>query len=327
MESIRLRGFLMKDSKKEHRISDLKEMINNVTDEEDFEEDKELIDYLKEGHVENNDDNLEINDEFIYHPGNDDVDAINLEENPINEDYVIKAPKVKKSTGNDYDEYEDDLVGEISENFDNVIHAKIKGRSVFAMVGIVLGVIFIILSVFIFQSRSDRVVDNVVAGETSFMFVIFLIAGLFLLIYGIYKVFNIKNPFGSMTSKIDSIDNDDKKDDKTTPKEKPSPKVLPKSEIPLDKDSYKIGEFDMDAIRNSLKKPATSTKNQEPIEENVEDIPPAKEKVKEELTAEEIEQIEYEQAKLENESIDDIFAEVDEMEDIPLISIDTKEEK
>ena len=142
------------------------------------------------------------------------------------------------------------------------------------------------------------------------------------------KVFNIKNPFGSMTSKIDSIDNnDDKKDDKTTPKEKPSPKVLPKSEIPLDKDSYKIGEFDMDAIRNSLKKPATSTKNQEPIEENVEDIPPAKEKVQEELTAEEIEQIEYEQAELENESIDDIFAEVDEMEDIPLISIDTKEEK
>ncbi len=42
----------MKDSKKEHRISDLKEMINNVTDEEDFEEDRELINYLNENHVE-----------------------------------------------------------------------------------------------------------------------------------------------------------------------------------------------------------------------------------------------------------------------------------
>lgn len=318
----------MKDSKKEHRISDLKEMINNVTDEEDFEEDKELINYLNENHVENNNDELEIDDEFIYHPGNDDVDAINLEENPINEEYVIKAPKIKDSSENDYDEYEEDIVGEISENFDNVINAKIKGRPVLAIVGIVLGVIFIIISIFIFQSRSDRVVDNVVAGESSFMFVIFLIVGLLLLIFGIYKVFNIKNPFSSLTSKIDSIDNDDndKKDNKTTPKEKPSPKVLPKSEIPLDKDSYKIGEFDMDDIKSSLKKPTSSTKKQ-PIEENVEDLPPVKEKVKEELTVEEIEQIEYEQAELENESIDDIFAEVDDIEDIPIISIDTKEEK
>lgn len=319
----------MKDSKKEHRISDLKEMINNVTDEEDFEEDKELINYLKESHVENSNDELEINDEFIYHPGNDDVDAINLEENAINEEYVIKAPKVKDSTENDYDEYEEDIVGEISENFDNVIHAKIKGRPVLAILGIVLGVIFIIISIFIFQSRSDRVVDNVVAGESSFMFVIFLIVGLLLLIIGIYKVFNIQNPFGSLTSKIDSIDNDDddEKDDETTPKEKPSPKVIPKSEIPLDKDSYKIGEFDMDDIKTSLKKPASSKKNQEPIEEKVEDIPQAKEKVKEELHAEEIEQIEYEQAELENESIDDIFAEVEDIEDIPIISIDTKEEQ
>ena len=37
------------------------------------------------------------------------------------------------------------------------------------------------------------------------------------------------------------------------------------------------------------------------------------------------EEIEYEKAKLDNESIDDIFAEVEDIDDIPIISIDSKE--
>ena len=37
--------------------------------------------------------------------------------------------------------------------------------------------------------------------------------------------------------------------------------------------------------------------------------------------------IEYEKAILDNESIDDIFAEVEDIEDIPIISIDSEAEK
>ena len=37
--------------------------------------------------------------------------------------------------------------------------------------------------------------------------------------------------------------------------------------------------------------------------------------------------MEYEKAILQNESIDDIFAEVEDIEDIPIISVDSKEEK
>ena len=326
----------MKDSKqKEHRISNLKDMIDNVKGEseslgfEDIEEDSELIDYLNEDNT--NYDELGIDDEFIYHPGDEDTDAVNLEENPIDEDYIIKTPKTKEIEENDeYNEFEDDFVGEISENFDNVINAKIKGRPILAIVSSVLGVIFIIISIFIFESRSDRVIDNVVAGESSFMFVIFLIVGLFLLCYGIYKIFDIKNPFSNITNSIDSIqkdEKDDKEDEDNTPKEKPSPKVIPKSKIPLDKDSYKIGEFDVEDLKTSLKKPTTSIKK--PDVENVEDLPPAKEKAQtsEESAEEDIEDIEYEQAQLESESIDDIFAEVEDIEDMPIISIDSKEEK
>ena len=64
----------MKDSKeKEHRISNLKDMINNVKEEDeidnygDIEEDNELIEYLNED-SDSDFEKLEIDDEFIYHP-------------------------------------------------------------------------------------------------------------------------------------------------------------------------------------------------------------------------------------------------------------------
>lgn len=309
----------MKDSKKEHRISNLKDMIDNVTDEsyEQIEEDSELIDYLNR----NKDDFEvpEIDDEFIYRPNDEYNNAINLEETPINEDYIIKAPKSIDSDKDEYDDFEGDLVGEISENFDNAINAKVRGRSILAIISSVLGIILVIISIFIFQSRSDRVIDNVVAGESSFMFVVFLIAGVLLLIYGIYRLFNIKNPFEKITSSIDSIDND-KKDNTNTKNEEPSQKPMPKSEIPLDKDAYKIGEFDVNDLKTSLKKPTASTKKVQ-FKDNIDDLPPAKKT----LTEEEIEEIEYEHAKLESESIDDIFAEVEDIEEVQIITLDSKE--
>ena len=316
----------MKDSKeKEHRISDLKDMINNVTDEsyDEMEEDSELIDYLNGPNTDFEE--SEIDDEFIYHPGDEYNDALNLEETPIDEDYIIKAPKSEDVKKDEYTNMEEDLVGDISENFDNVINAKIKGRPVLAIVSSIIGVVLIIISMFIFESRSDRVIDNVVAGESSFMFVIFLVIGVFLLIYGVYKLFNIKNPFEKITSSINTIDSDvkEKKDNTDTKPEKPSQKPIPKSEIPLDKESYKIGEFDVNDLKTSLKKPTASNKKVQ-FKETIEDLPPAKEKS---LSEKEIEEMEYEHAKLESESIDDIFAEVEEIEDMPIISDNSKERK
>jgi hypothetical protein len=316
----------MKDSKeKEHRISDLKDMIDNVTAEsyDEMEEDSELIDYLNGSDTDFEE--SEIDDEFIYHPGDEYNDALNLEETPIDEDYIIKAPKSEDVKKDEYTNMEGDLVGDISENFDNVINAKIKGRPVLAIVSSIIGVVLIIISIFILESRSDRVIDNVVAGENSFMFVIFLVIGVFLLIYGVYKLFNIKNPFEKITSSINTIDSDvkEKKDNTNTKPEKPSQKPIPKSEIPLDKESYKIGEFDVNDLKTSLKKPTVSNKKVQ-FKETIEDLPPAKEKS---LNEKEIEEMEYEHAKLESESIDDIFAEVEEIEDMPIISDNSKERK
>lgn len=322
----------MKDSKeKEHRISNLKEMINNIKESEEIRlddnipEDDELINYLNEDPSEYSE--LEIDDEFIYRPSEKDSAAVDLEEKPIDDEFIIKTPKVKetdKEDEEDEEEFDEDLVGEISENFDSFINAQVGGRPILAIVSTILGVILIGISLFIFNSRADRVIDNVVAGETSFAFIIFLAAGALLIFIGLYKLLNIKNPIDSLINKTDTIEDDDE-DQPKTPKmktQKPSPKVIPKSEIPLDKESYKIGEFDLDELKSSLKKP-TDSKNKP---KQKEDIPHAKGKSpkKKELTAEEIE---YEQVKLDTESIDDIFAEVEDLDDLEIISIDSEKDE
>ena len=327
----------MKDSKeKEHRISNLKDMIDTVKDEEegikyeDIEEDSELIDYLNENTRDYGD--LEIDDEFIYHPDNDDNNAINLEENPIDEDFLIKTPKESENQLNEEnldsdEEFGDDIiVGEISENFDNVINAKIGRTPVLGIVSTFLGLILIVIGAIVYSSRSERIVDNVISGESSFITVIFIVFGLLLLIYGLYKVIGLKNPLENISNSIDSLDNEN--DIKTEKMEKEDENIIPKSNIPLDKESFKIGEFKFGDLKNTFKKSKSNSKPKTTPQENIDDIPPAREKPAERkgLTTEEIEEIEYEKVKLDNESIDDIFAEVEGIEDIPIISIDSQEE-
>ncbi|MCQ2971094.1 hypothetical protein SAMN05216439_1458 [Methanobrevibacter gottschalkii] len=320
----------MKDSKeKEHRISNLKDLIDNVKEEDsniDSQEDSELINYLHEDTVDF--DELEINDEFIYHPDDDEDYVINLEESPIDEEFIINTPKEEelKNMSDDLEEPED-IISDVSENFDQFFNAKIGKTPVLAIVSSVLGIIFIAISIIIFESRSDRVIDNVVSGETNFISVIVLGLGILLLIYGIYKVFNIKSPLNGITESINSIDGKEKVKTNAS-KEKETEKIIPKSNIPLDKDSYKIGEFDIGDIKNKFKK-STTSKKPKPHPEDTNNIPPAKEKEenKKELTIEKIEDIEYKQAKLDNETIDDIFAEVEDIDEIPIISIDSEEKE
>ena len=329
----------MKDSKeKEHRISNLKEMIDHVSDEdvneeenfEDIEEDIELINYLngRDG------DDLEIDDEFIYHPSEDKGEAINLEENPIDEDYIINTPKEKDSEEDNSAEGEDildDFSDGINESFDNIINAKIGRTPILAVISTLMGLLLLALSAYEFSTRSDRVIDNVISGESHFMSVILLIFGLILLAYGLFKIFGFKNPFQGLSNSLDSVESD--KPQKPTPKQKEkeedTPKAIPKSDIPLDKESYKIGEFNLGDLKNKFKKPSKPKKSTPPTQEELDQIPPAREKPKEKkgLTSEEIEEIEYEQVVLEGESIDDIFAEVEDIEDIPIVSVDSEDKK
>ena len=323
----------MKDSneEKENRISNLKNMFDHMNAEEhdgkleeideydDIEEDEELIRFLNE-----NTDDYEINDEYIYRPGKDSPSAINLEEDAeIDENFIIETDineKIdsKSQVINDSVDFEDN----ISENFDNMVNITIGEKPILAIVSLILGIIFIISSIIVFNAGTDRIVDNVVSGENNFLVVILIIIGALLIIYGILKIFNVKNPFGSM---FESLNEDvEEKEKLNKVEEKVEEPTIPKSNIPLDKESYKIGEFDMDELKNNLKKSFSKTidKKEEPSqapeeEIDIENIPPAREKTpdKKGLIKEEIEEIDYEQARLDGESIDDIFADVEDLKD------------
>lgn len=315
----------MKDSdEKENRISNLKNIFDHMNDEEpsdemnmdeyeDIEEDEELINFLNE-----NDEDYEIDDEYIYHPGKDSPAAINLddEDAEIDENFIIetdinekldkKAQVVNKPT---------DFENEINENFDNVVNMKIGEKPVFGIISLVLGIIFLIGSVIVFSSGTERIVDNVVSGENNFLVVILIIIGILLIITGVYKIFNLKNPFDSMLESMNSVEESDEDKEEDT--------AIPKSDIPLDKESYKIGEFDMDDLKSNLKSSFSKTVNnqEEPSEEaeeeiDVENLPPAREKTPDNkgLIKEEIEEKDYEQAQLDGESIDEIFADVEDIE-------------
>ncbi len=325
----------MKDSKeKEHRISNLKDMIDNVSEPDanteenfdDIEEDIELINYLHEDY-----DDLEIDDEFIYHPGEDKGESINLEENPINEDYIINAPKEKEleDDSTEGEEGFEDFSDDISESFDNIINAKIGRTPILAIVSSLIGLLLIALSAYVFSTRSDRVIDNVVSGESHFMSVILLIFGLLLLGYGLFKIFGFKSPFQGLANSLDSVESDKPQKPAKKKEEEDTPKTIPKSNIPLDKESYKVGEFNIGDLKNKFKKPSKPKKSTPPTQEELDQIPPAREKSQEKkgLTTEEIEEIEYKQVVLDGESIDDIFAEVEDIEDMPIISIDSEDKK
>ena len=316
----------MKDSKeKENRISNLKSMLNNVSDEksdelefsvgdEEIEEDEELINFLNES-----DDEFEIDDEYIYRPGKDNAHVINLDDAEIDENFIINADinedlKEKSQVINKPDDFEEDL----SENFDNIINIQIGEKPILAFVSLILGIIFIIASILVYNAGTDRIIDNVVSGENHFIMVVLILIGVLLIIYGIFKIFNIKSPFDNMVESINNIE-----DEKESLKAEEEEQVIPKSNIPLDKESYKIGEFDMEELKNNLKSSFSKTidKTKKTPEEttteeiNVEDLPPAREKSddKKGLIKEEIEEIDYEQAQLEGESIDEIFADVEDL--------------
>lgn len=323
----------MKDSKdKENRISNLKNMFDHMNDDEteekaeekkdeldDIEEDEELINFLNEGMEE-----YELDDEYIYRPGKDSIEAVNLENDAeIDENFIIETDineKIDKESQvvNKASGYED----AINENFDNMVNFKIGEKPILAIVSLILGIIFIIASVIVFNSGTDRIVDNVVSGENNFLVVLLIIIGALLIIYGLFKILNVKNPFDSM---FDSMNENEEPDEKLQKaEEKPEEPTIPKSNIPLDKESYKIGEFDMDELKSTLKKSFSKTvkksdeKSDESEEEiDVENLPPAREKDPDDkgLIKEEIEERDYEQAQLDGESIDEIFADVEDLKD------------
>lgn len=318
----------MKDSKEEtrNRISNLKNMMHNVKEgkpvdtldyDDELEEDEELIQFLNEKHE---DEEYEMNDSYIYHPRKDSVYDVSLDEDSeIDKEYIIETDIDEEVVNFPHDDKSEGFNEKIGDNFDNIVSMEIHERPILAVASLGLGIILIIVSIIVLNSGTERIVDNVVSGENNYITVVLLIFGLLLIIYGIFKIFKIKSPFHSMMESMDKIEDEGEVQKIEAKAEPPS---IPKSNIPLDKESYKVGEFNLDELKTSLRKSFSNrTKTNIEVkptaeeEVNVEDLPLAREKSENEkgLIKEEIEEKNYEQAQLDGESIDEIFSQVKDL--------------
>lgn len=280
---------MKKSRENEHRISNLKNMLNNIKDNDmdksgddgknvfdkndagEYEEDEELLRYLH-----HDDEEYEIDDEFIYHPDPDSTSKNDLEERKINDEFIynpdddLEKAEINEAylikTKLDEDENSEDSEGEISESFDNLVNAEIAGTPIIGIASLCIGILLLIGSVILFTTSTERIVDNVASGERSSAVVLLIIVGILLIMFGAYKIFGFKH-LNNLTNSIKNI-------------EKPEEKTF--------------------------EKPASK------------DVPQAKERSEEKkgLSQKEIEEMEYRKASLDNESIDEIFSNVEDIDSI-----------
>lgn len=353
----------MKDSKeKEHHISHLKDLMEGVKetseekpDDADEIEEYEVVDADELIHELNaeekqnfEEETFEIDDEFIYSPNKDSEEAEILEE--IDEDFIITTEINDSET-----DYEEDVLydseDKISEQFNNIVHARVGNYPIMAVVSLAVGIILLIVSIFLLITQtSERVIDSVASGELNVIIVIAAFIGILLIMIGIYKLFSLKNPFGDLTKKIDNIEKEEKKSKKEPQIKEEEKKVIPKSKIPLNREDYKIGEFDISSIKTNFKESSSDIEEikaiksekptfnkttsvdkeineEEPTHKEEENIEPVKEEKEEKKTDNNKEDEEYKKAQLDNESIDEIFSGIEEIEEIPIISVNSKDKK
>lgn len=369
----------MKDSEKDKRISNLKNILDSVkrnnerkdnefydTEDKEMLSNDELYDEYEGFHIEKEDEfdkNLitdldekeeieedMIDDEFIYTPSTDsNPEILKEDDSAIDEDFIIST---KNNSSNDgfpeidfskdeeisskaiENKYKDDKINikssenkfktnkssktSIEENdeffeskFDKFSNIKIGNIYLMGILGIVIGFILILISTFLAFGSSDRVIDNVTSGEANVIAIILLFIGIIILIFSIFKGFSLNNPFGDLAKSIDKLEKNHSDKDKTTSKEKKN-NIPP--EPPIDREKYKIGEFDLKTLE--LTKPIKKIETDK-----------LEKKSKEE-------KYEFEDKSFNNtdtKSIDDIFSDLDDFEtiddSIDIISVDEKIEK
>lgn len=185
---------------------------------------------------------------------------------------------------------EDDLnAALINEKFDKLGNLKIGKYKVFPLIGTLAGLFLVFLSIYLINFGSKRVFDYTSSGEFNVWLVILAIAGIIILVASLIKLLNLNTPFDSLADKMDKIENNEI----ITPKKEET-----STEVPFDESTFNINTFNT-KFSKKLRRPS-SKKTQSTLDSvipNSEKLPPKEEE----------EEREYQKAKLDTESIDDIF--------------------
>ena len=237
------------------------------------------------------DEELSLDDEYIYDPNKTSDEAIILSTEK-DERFIRKVA----DKDNDYDDVF------MSKQLDSILKTSIGRFSVLPIIGTVIGILLVIFGIITLGDISQRVIDNVVSGETIVEAIILLALGAIILVVSVIKLFNIKTPLSDLGEEIDNIVND------TTIKTTEDTDTDFFDEFnrnELEEDFKKLKKTVNPSIfKNKLKKSEVkkSTSKQSTLDEH---IPQAKK-------IDTKEEEDYRRARLDTESIDDIFKDIEE---------------
>lgn len=184
---------------------------------------------------------------------------------------------------------DDDLNADlINEKFDKMSDLKVGKFKLFPLIGTGAGLFLIILSIYLINFESRRVFDFTSSGEFNVWIVILALVGIILFIGSIVKLLELNTPFDNLMEKMDKIENNE-----IIKPEKKDTSV----EVPFDESTFNIKTFNT-KFSKKLRRPSAKK-----TQSTLDNIIPNSEK----LSPKEEEEIEYQKAKLDTESIDDIF--------------------
>lgn len=148
-----------------------------------------------------------------------------------------KTDESKDKTDESDDKKSEEDIKEIStglplNSIKNLFIGSKRKRTIMSIIGIIIGIIFILSGVSSFLSKSDRIVDNVAFGETGAISVVLIFVGILILGVFLTRMFTKKNPLTETFNNIKDLELlDEETYDKNTDSQSNSSKSKSKLEF------------------------------------------------------------------------------------------------
>ncbi|MDR2966500.1 MAG: hypothetical protein LBU74_00930 [Methanobacteriaceae archaeon] len=191
------------------------------------------------------------------HAQDNDNESLKKKNTPINnfegeDDLIFKDNENKKNFKghSDNSENKNQKLSHIKENkiviekfplFTKIkeINFEIQGKKlpILAILGLAIGILLIMTGTSMLLGSSDKVVDNVVSGETSASSVLIISIGIIFLVLSLLKIFPNEKTFGNIFHIINDFEteinnnDEDTKNNKTNPQPKDEDLIIKKADI------------------------------------------------------------------------------------------------
>jgi hypothetical protein len=136
------------------------------------------------------------------------------------DDLIFKGNKKDFKDSNNENVYQELLFSEENENIHEELQLSSKIKEtiskdskrkfpILPILGLAIGILFIMIGTLVFLGNSDKVVDNVISGENSVLSVFIGFIGVIFISLSLLKIFSSRNPFGNVFNVIKDFESED----------------------------------------------------------------------------------------------------------------------